>query len=189
MTKEKKEKKNGKDPYDRVPGVDYSCNGPAGGMFAFHNPEAWRRSCERDPNRNPVLKKARSARVKRIRRLLWEAVRREDGYRIFLKLIAGKKEAFLDDFFRIWCPEEWERLRGLNSTEIAREQQEAEIAALLERLKGEGGPEVLRKVLTQVHHNRFEDALRAGSSPEDDGTQCGRETEGGDEKARRVRSD
>ena len=172
MVKKKKEK----DPYDRVPGVDYSCNGPAGGMFAFHNPEAWRRSCERDPDRNPVLKKARSARVKRIRRLLWDAVRREDGYRIFLKLIEGKKETFLDDFFRIWCPEEWERLRRLNSTEVAQEQQESEIAALLDRLRGEDGPEVLRKVLIQVHHNRFKDALRADSSRDDDGTQSGKDT-------------
>ena len=176
MTKKKKGKEGRKNPYDRVPGVDYSCKGPGAGMIAFHNPEAWRRSCEEDPERNPVLKKARGARVKRIRRLLWEAVRREDGYRLFLKLLAGERDSSLEDFFRVYCPGEWERLGELKGKEIAREQQEGEIADLLERLRGEDGPEVLRKVLVQVHHNRFEDALRSDSSRDDDGIQSGKDT-------------
>ena len=162
MTKTKKGKKCFADMDDLIPGVDYSWSGLYSSQAVNRNPEGWKRRCEGSPERNPVLRKVRSARVKRIRHLLWDEVRREDGYKIFLKIIAGRDDSSLEDFFRIWCPEEWEHLRGLKVVEIAREQQESEIAALLERLRSENGDEVLRKVLIQVDHNRFEDALNAG---------------------------
>lgn len=166
MSKTKKGKTCFADRDDLIPGVDYSWRGLYGSVGVDNNPEGWKRHCEEDPDRNPILQKARSARVKRIRHLLWEAVRREDGYKIYLKLIGGWSDSSLEDLFRIWCPEEWERLRGLKAEEVAREQQEGEIADLLERLRGEDGPEVLHKVLVQVHHNRFEDALDAGKEAE-----------------------
>jgi len=168
MSKTKKGKTCFANRDDLIPGVDYSWSGLYSSLAVNNNPEGWKRRCEEDPDRNPILRKARSARVKRIRRLLWEAVRREDGDKIYIKLIAGWSESSLDDFFRIWCPEEWERLGERKAEEVAHEQQESEIAALLDRLRGEDGPEVLRKVLVQVHHNRFEDALLAGSSREDE---------------------
>jgi len=168
MTNAKKSKKCFMDRDDLIPGVDYSWSGMYSSIPVERDPEGWKRRCEESPERNPVLRKARSARVKRIKRLLWEAVRREDGYELFIELIDGEwlvgasYESDLDEFFRLQCPEEWERLCGLKSEDIVKEQQEGEIAVLLERLRGENGPEVLRKVLVQVRHNRFEDALNAG---------------------------
>ena len=173
MTKTKKVKKCFMDRDDLIPGVDYSWSGMYSSIPVERDPEAWKRRCEECPERNPVLRKARSARVKRIERLLWDAVRREDGYELFLELIDGQwlggasYESDLDEFFRFRCPEEWERLCGLKSKDIVKEQQEGEIAVLLERLRGENGPEVLRKVLVQVRHNRFEDALNAGRDEKD----------------------
>ncbi|MDP7081662.1 MAG: hypothetical protein QF415_17365 [Candidatus Undinarchaeales archaeon] len=169
----KKGKKRFMDRDDLIPGVDYSWSGMYSSIPVERDPDGWKRRCEECPERNPVLRKARSARVKRIRRLLWEAVRREDGYELFLELIDGQwlggasYESDLDEFFRFTCPEEWERLCGLKSEDIVKEQQEGEIAVLLERLRGENGPEVLRKVLVQVRHNRFEDALNAGRDEKD----------------------
>ena len=167
MTKTEKGKKCFMDRDDLIPGVDYSWSGLYSSQAVNRDPEEWKRRCEESPECNPVLRKTRSARVKRIRKLLWEAVRREDGYKIYLKLIAGWSESSLDDLFRIWCPEEWERLGELKAEEIAREQHESEIAGLLERLRSEKGDEVLRKVLVQVRARRFEDALNAGRDEKD----------------------